>query len=356
MLYAMSIRVAILRALCAVFSLSALGASCGQTTLGIMPGVVNSPQNLSLRRAIFEFGKSRLCAEVQKGSLPLKLHNDDPVTGRFFPATCFTQTLANQNLLVQFGGSGFVWTNLTQRMSFDASGAVEYDTDFLMDGSTMYVYFRQRSTSAASFTLKLVEQTQAMSMAGLPLGGNGQSIANSLGAEILKSQIERGFTVIRAANGDVEFGLGVIEKGSHPVSPYRVDSSGQTVLANARSEVHQNQRDFVGPIEIPKGTALNVSLALDGAPAIDMIVVPRSIGEVWLQTYVTQAITTPPPGLPLLDEQVFSGAIFRRSLSLPAGSYYIVLDNTATAGRSAPPGFARDDRAALVNYVIALSN
>jgi hypothetical protein len=352
----MSIRVVILRSLCAALFLSFLGASCGQGTLGIMPGVVNDPQNLSLRRAIFEFGRGRLCGEVQKRSMPLRLHNEDPVTGRFFPSTCFTQTLANNNLLVQFGGSGFIWTNLTQRMSFDASGAVEYDTDFLMDGSTMYVYFRQRSTSAASFTIKLVEQPQAMSMAGLPLGGNGQGVANTLGAEILKHEIEKGFTVIRAANGDVEFGLGVIEKGSRPMSPYRVDSSGETLLANERSEVHQNQRDFVGPFEIPKGARLNVSLSLDGAPAIDVIVVPRSIGEVWLQTYVTQAVTTPPPGLPLLDEPLFSGAVFRRSLSLPAGLYYIVLDNTATAGRSAPPGFARDDRAAMVSYAIALDD
>lgn len=352
----MSIRVVILRALCAALLLSCLGASCGQGALGILPGVVNDTQNLSLRRAIFEFGRARLCSEVQKRSMPLKIGEEDPVTGRFFPTTCFTQPLANNNLLVQFEGAGFIWTNLTQRMSFGASGAVEYDIDFLMEGSTMYVYFRQRSTSAASFTIKLVEKPQAMSMAGVPIGVGAQGVANSLGAQILKGELARGFTVIREANGDVEFGLGVVEKGSHPRAPFRLNEKGQTLLVNERSEVHQNQRDFVGPIEIPKNTRANLTLSIDGAPAIDVILVPRSVGEIWLQAYTTQAVTTPPPGLPLLDEPVFSGAVWRRDLALPAGLYYLVLDNTVSAGRSAPPSYALDDRAALVSYAIALDD
>jgi hypothetical protein len=352
----MSIRVVIVRALCAVFLLSCLGASCGQRALGLMPGVVNDPSNLSLRRAVFEFGRSRICPEVQKRGLPLKAGDEDPVIGRFFPTTCFTQQLANNNLLVQFEGSGFAWTNLTQRMSFGASGAVEYDTDFLMDGSTMYVYFRQKSTPAANFTIKLVEQPQALTMAGTPIGVGAQGVANSLGAQLLKGEISKGFTVIRAENGDVAFGLGVIEKGGLPRAPFRVNENGQTLLANERSEVHQNQRDFVGPIEVPSGARLSINLAIDGAPAIDVLLLPRSIGEIWLQTYTTQAVTTPPPGLPMLDEPVFSGASWHRDLTLPAGLYYLVLDNTATAGRSAPPGYARDDRAALVSYAIALDD
>jgi hypothetical protein len=224
-----------------------------------------------------------------------------------------------------------------------------------MDGSTMYVYFRQKSTTAASFTIKLVEQPQALSVASMPFGGSGQNVANTLGAQILKGEIAKGFTVIRASNGDVEFGLGVVEKGSHPPSP-RLASNGKSVLLNDRSEVHQNQRDFVGPIEIPDGAKLNLTLAIDGAPAIDVIVIPRSTGEGWLQQYTTFAATTPPPALTMLDEPVYSGAIWRRTLSLPGGLYYVVLDNTPTAGRTAPPGFAHDDRAALVNYALSLDD
>jgi len=353
----MSIRAGALRAICAAFFVSCIGASCGQSALGLFPGVVNDPHNLSLRRAIFEFGKTRMCGEMQKRSMPLKLHEEDPVIGRFYPTSCLAQTLPNDNLQVQFGGGGYVWTNLTQRMSFDAGGSVEYDTDFLMDGSTMYVYFRQKATTAANFNVKLVEQPQALSVASLPFGGNatGASVANSLGSQILKSEIAKGFTVIRAANGDVEFGLGVIEKGSHPPSPH-LGGGGKNVLLSDRSEVHQNQRDFVGPIEIPDGSKLSLTLAIDGAPAIDVIVIPRSMGEAWLQQYTTAAATTPPPSVPMLDEPVYSGVTWRRAVSLPAGLYYVVLDNTPTAGRTAPPGYAKDDRAALVNYALSLDD
>jgi len=189
----------------------------------------------------------------------------------------------------------------------------------------------------------------------MPFGGGGQNVANSLGAQILKGEIAKGFTVIRAANGDVEFGLGVVEKGSHPTSP-KLAANGKNVLLNDRSEVHQNQRDFVGPIEIPDGDKLSITLQIDGAPAIDVIVVPRSTGEAWLQQYTTQAVTTPPPAIPMLDEPVYSGAIWRRTLSIPPGLYYVVLDNTSTAGRTAPTGFAKDDRAALVSYTLALGD
>jgi len=58
--------------------------------------------------------------------------------------------------------------------------------------------------------------------------------------------------------------------------------------------------------------------------------------------------------MPLLDEAVPAGAVFKRTLAVPAGSYYLVLDNTATAGRTMPPKIAGDDRAANVSYGIAL--
>ena len=161
MLLVMSIRSAARKLLHIIACISFLGASCGQSALGVLPGVVNDPGNLSLRRAIFKYATDQICGEVLRRSLPLALRQDDPAVGRFYPTSCFAQTLANENLLLQFGGYGYAWTNLTKRIGFDASGAVEYDHDFLMDGSTMYVYFRQRSTTAAQFTPKLVEQPAA---------------------------------------------------------------------------------------------------------------------------------------------------------------------------------------------------
>src|SRR5262249_4396569 len=116
------------------FSASFVAASCGQSLIAIMPGVVNDPGNLSLRRAILQFGIDKMCSEAKKRSMPLRLRQEDPSIGRFFVATCASQQLVDQNVFVQFGGSGYVWSNITQRMSFDAAGAITYDIDFLMDG------------------------------------------------------------------------------------------------------------------------------------------------------------------------------------------------------------------------------
>jgi hypothetical protein len=114
----MHLRTAALRALGLALCLALLGATCGQSTLGILPGVVNDPGNLSLRRAILGYATRRLCGEMQKRNVPLRLRDEDPVTGRFYPTSCVAQELANGHLLVQFGGSGFAWTKPKKRPRF----------------------------------------------------------------------------------------------------------------------------------------------------------------------------------------------------------------------------------------------
>jgi hypothetical protein len=349
-------RAVALRALGLVLCLCLLGATCGQGSLAVLPGVVNNPGNLTLRREILSFGTSQLCAEMRKRSIPLRLRDEDPATGRFYPTSCLAQELANGNMFVQFGGHGFVWTNLTKRMGFDASAAVEYDQDFLMDGETMYVYFRQRATTAATFTTKLVEQQAAITVGTLPLAP-GSAYANALGAQLMKTEIHRGFTVIREGDGSVQFGLGVVEKGQRPRTPYRQEDSGKLLLANERTEIHQNQRDYVGPIEVTDDDqALTLTVAIDGAPAIDVLLVTRASAEPWVQAYTTQPAPTAPSQLPLLDEPVSSGFVWRRTVALPRGLYYLVVDNTGAAGRTQPTSYALDDRAALVSYGVELGD
>ncbi|AUX47117.1 hypothetical protein SOCE26_086290 [Sorangium cellulosum] len=355
MLLRTAARLALGLALCLAL-LGAVCGACGQGALGVMPGVVNDPGNLSLRRAILAFATSQLCTEMQRRSVPLRLRDDDPVTGRFYPSSCVAQELANGNLFLQFGGSGVIWTNLTKRMGFDASAAVEYDHDFLMDGDTMYVYFRQRSTTAASFTTRLIEQPAAVSLGGVSLA-QGSAYANALGAQLVKTEIARGFTVIRDDDGAVQLGLGVIEKGQRPRAPYERRDNGKLLLANERTEVHQNQRDYIGPLEITdSGQAVTLTIALEGAPGVDVILVPRILAEQWLQVYLTQPAPTPPPTPPLYDEPVYSGAPWRRTLPLPKGQYYLVVDNTSAAGRTQPTTYALDDRAALVSYAVEVGD
>lgn len=359
----MRIRSVALSLLTITLAASSLGASCGQSALSIMPGVVNTPGNLSLRRAILSFGTSQICSEMLKRSIPLKLRDEDPATGRFYGTTCYAQDVPQSgNVFVQFSGFGYAWTNLTKRLAFDAGGAIEYETDFLMDGDTMYVYFRRKNTSVATFKTRFIEQPQNPAQSALPMGvgaslPGGEAFINNLGQEVLKTEIARGFTVVRDSDGAASFGLGVVERGKRPTAPYKISPTGRAVLANDRSEVHQNQRDFIGPIEVTdKGQALYITAALDGAPGADLLLLPKSTVDPWIQTYTTQGPLTPPPGYASVDEPIMSGMMWRRTVALPPGLYYLVIDNTAAAGKTQPTTFTQDDRAALVNFAIELGD
>lgn len=344
-----------------VFGLSFIGASCGQDALSIMPGVVNSPQNLSLRRAILSFATSQICNEMLRRSVPLKLRPDDPIGGRFYGTSCYAQELGEgQSLFIQFSGYGYAWTNLTKRLGFDASGAIEYEEDFLMDGNTMYVYFRQKATSAVAFKYRLIERPEAASFGALPVNGqNGSTdaLANAVGSQILKTEVAKGFTVIRENDGAVFFGTGVAPRGEKPEAPYKIGESGRLVLANDRTEVHTGQRDYIGPLEVDgKSKALYITASVDGAPAADLILVSKTTGDAWLLQYTTQAAPTPIPDYAPLDDAATQGVMFRRTVAVPKGQYYLVVDNSSAAGKSNPPNQANDDRAALVNFAIELGS
>ncbi len=170
----------------------------------------------------------------------------------------------------------------------------------------------------------------------------------------MAATLARGFTVIRDASGGVELGVGVVPPGGRPPEAYRGIDHDNLILANERVDVHQNQRDFAGPFEVQPGQRLSLLISVAGAPAIDVLLVPRAVGDAWLTTYTNQPTTTPPPGQPLLDDVVVAGTAYRRSLAVPAGSYYLVLDNTPTAGRTSPPPYPRNDRAAVVSYAVGI--
>lgn len=345
----MSLRSYAIRALTAAFFASFIGASCGQTALGVVPSVINDPANRSIRKSVLEFGTKRACIELAKRSIPLRLRDEDPAIGRFFPKTCASSELQTGELAIRFGGFGYAWSNLTQRMTFEVTGQVDYDTDFLMDGSTMYAYFRKRSANGVSFATRLVEQPVSASILGLSIAG-GQGFADAFGSQLLQDQLARGFTVIRDAGGTTELGAGLIAPGDHPPTGIKAD---RHVMINDRSELHQNQRDFVGPFDVGSGDSLTMLVTVDGAPAVDVIVVPQQQGEAWIQTYMSQAAPAPLPTYagapaPPLDDVVMKGTPLKRQIKVPGGRYYMVLDNTSTAGRTPAGGVA------MVSYALAL--
>jgi hypothetical protein len=219
------------------FALSFVGASCGQSALSvlILPGVLNDPGNLTLRREILKFGTGNMCAELLRRSVPLRTQDDDPSMGRFFPASCFAQESQTGTMLVQFGGTGYAWTNATKRLTFEASATVVYEQDFLMDGSTLYVYFRHARTDAVTFNVKVVEAPASAQMLGLPVNVNAQSLVTQMGPQLLRAALARGFTVIRNSDGTAAFGLGLVEKGQRPLAPYKTTDNGRLLLANGRA-------------------------------------------------------------------------------------------------------------------------
>ena len=364
-------RALLLRIAVIALALSSLGASCGQVGLAIMPGVVNNPNNRTLRREIFAFAIDQLCKEMQRRSIPLKLRDADPSIGRFFPTGCGIQQMPNENLFVQFTGHGYAWTNVTGRMGFDASAAVEYAQDFLLDGSTMYVYFRQVQTQTSKFDVKMVERSQGGALGGVAglMGTSIPQISQQVGDRVLAHQLARGFTVVRQANGETSFALGVLDKGGTPDAPFGKGDSDWQLLANERIELHGEQRDFAGPFHLEdEDDALWLTAFMEGAPAVDVMVVPKAVGDQWIQAYETQPQTASPPAPPLFDAALTAPVVapgappmarpppWRQALPLTVGSYYIVFDNTSSAGRSMPTTTALDDRAALVSYGVQLGD
>lgn len=336
-------------------------SACSPTTSGpralaIMPGVINRTDNKSLRTAMLKYGLEQFCEEMTNRGAPLRLVDDTPPIGRFFAQRCDTHFFDEEHhkgFLVQFSGHGYAWTRETQRFGFEATGVVEYNPDFLLDGSTMYVYFRTKQIGATSFKTTMVEG----GLANIALAVAPQGFADKIGQQIVSKELSRGLTVIRDTDGSVEFGLGIIEKGQRPPRPYQVKGRDKVLLANERAEVHSHQRDLLGPFRIDdKKRALYLTMSLDGADAVDVMLFPKAAADPWLAQYIHQPRTTPPPYPPIASDVLTAGMQWQRAFALPPGYYYLVIDHTSTAGRTAPPNLPFDDRAATVSYVVELGD
>ena len=330
-------------------SKESLGAS-SMTILG--PGVINNPKNKSLRFDMLKFGLDRFCFEMTRRGAPLKLRDDQPVMGRFFAESCNQTLIDDENrksLVVQYSGRGYGWTNLSGRIGFKASGLIEYAPDFQVDDDgAMYIYFRPRRVNASSFQTLMVES--ALARGGMAITGLNP---DQLGRQLVDGQLKRGFTVIRySEKGETDFGLGFIPKGKKPFKPFFIKSE-RTTLANERTEIHAGQQDFVGGFEVTDSDqALFLTMKLDGAPAVDVLVVPKFMGDQMIQRFTEQGGGAPLPGRPYLGETLAQGQVWKRYIRVPKGHYYVVVDHSSTVGAAAPPNAAGDDRAAKVDYVV----
>lgn len=326
--------------------------SVGTSSVSILgAGVVNDPANKSLRFDLLKFGLDGFCKEMLASGVPLKMSDDEPVMGRFQASACQSQILDEENrksFVVQYSGAGYAASSQGGRVTFSTTGLVEYAADFLMHEGALYVYFRPRVVDATAFQTKLIESELAKSALSV-LGVQ----PDAFGQRVVDAQLRRGFTVIRKGDsGETELGIGVIPLGERPYHPFQVETDKRVVL-NERTEVHRNQQDFIGPIQVQgSDQALYLTIALDGAPGIDVLVLREPTGRAMLEQY----LSTPGPAAlrepALLDEPALRGQDWKRYVLVPEGRYYVVLDNTSTVGRSSPPAGPADGSSARVDVLI----
>jgi hypothetical protein len=344
-------------ALCAVLAGCASDSFGSHAVTVLGAGVMNDPANKSLRFDILKFGLDSLCSEMLKGGAPLKFGDDEPVVGRFFADSCESQVLdddTHKSFIVQYTGKGYAWTNLSRRIGFSSRGVVEYETDFQLADGAMYVYFRPRQIDGAAFQTTLVES--AVAQGGLAASGVN---ADDLGRHIVESQLRRGFTVIRHnSSGDSDFALGLVATGEEPFKPFDVKRTGKQILANERTEVHAGQQDYVGAFEVKDSNqALYLTVAVDGVPNADVLVVPKPVGDTLLDQYLRAAGGASLASPALLDETATQGSGFwQRFVNVEPGRYYVVIDNSAQLGKTAPDTQALDDAAAKVDYLVLLGD
>jgi len=343
--------------------LSSCGASCGQQSLGIMPGVFNDAEHRTLRRDFLGFAIDEICPQVLRQTIPLRLRGADPSTGRFFPTSCEVTELGNEkNLFVQLTGHGYAWNNVTGRLGFEAVAKAEYEHDFLLDGSTMYVYFRERHVQTSGFTPLLVERAaDPPSQVTQILGTDMATAAKQIGEVVLTGQLRRGFTAVREPDGTTRVAVGMLPVGEQPFEPFGMEDSSWPVLVNDRTELHTGQADFAGPFTVEGGDALWLTALVEGAPAVDVLVYTKAAAMPWIAAYERQANAAPPPMPPPVFQQAVQASPgrpvpFRLPLRLPEGQYVIVFDHSGVAGPTSPAAQPMDDRAALVSYAVQLGD
>lgn len=339
--------------------LGLLAGSAGVAVEGCNPActfrqTVNAPENLSMRRSMLKTAMGDVCTQLKNRNAPLRLTADSPVIGRFYPNQC---TATDGDVLnISFAGYGYAWTNLSKKATFTgvASAGFRYDFQVTESGACdIYAYFRPSRIDTATFTTHRLESALATAF-------NGASLGDSFGKQTLSQKLQEGFTVIAkdADQKNPELALGIVPVGQKPFHPYQVTSTdGKITYENDRTEVHQNERDFVGPIVVSEEKrSLFVSANLDGAPAVDVIVMRKADAEASLQAYFEIPQAGPMTGMPLASDVLKTGSPMHRAIVVPPGTYYVIFDNTSSAGQTAPVINALDDRAAVINYLIQIGD
>jgi hypothetical protein len=332
-----------------VLAVAGAGCPCIRDTVNASPG---------LRWWLFSnFGASKICPELIKKGVGLRLQERAAAVGRFFPNQCSVDVNEEkETIVVSFSGTGYAFTPLTRRVGFSTVASVEYRPDFYMGEDDMYVWGKVNGiVNGPSFKLGYVENIIANTATSMtPLG----TIANLFGNQIVSGELTRGFTVVRNDETGDDFAMGILMPPQKPHHPFDVSQSEFYTFANESVEVHANQMDFLGPFEVVEaGQTLTLKYSLVG-PAVDVLVVDKITGDAWRETYQTGRPLGAPPGPILAGAPLQPGPDVRQNYQLAPGQYYVVIDNSPFVGTVAPIVFAitpLTDPTAQLTYVAQLA-
>ena len=335
-----------------VLALAGCGEACGQGALCKLRGPINDPSNFTLRRKLLSFGLSDFCHQMITHNAPLKMTPEAPVIGRFYPQHCAEQEMPNGDLFVTFDGYGYGYTNLSRKMTFTMAGSVEYDQDFrITPECDVYAYFRTRQIKGSNFQSHVVEQPVASFLNSIT------QVGDNFGKQLVSGKLAEGFTVIMDPQQNPDFAVGIVALGTHPPHPFNVHGADRLIYENLRTEVHQGERDFIGPIEITEsGRALYLTANVDGAPAVTMYLMTKKDGDVSLGLYYNYPQIGPLNAPVLLTDTIAAGRPYTRTVPVPKGLYYVVLDNGGNAPLAPASLIPIADIAATVSYAIQIGD
>jgi hypothetical protein len=304
-----------------VLALAFTGAGCPC----VRSAVNASPE---LRWWLFSnFGASKMCPEMLKRGIPLKLPQlGNASVGRFFPNQCYVKVDETRKAIVMSAsGTGYATLPVARRVGFYVGMTVEYVPDFRLESDATYVWGQfSRFVSPPDLRIVGVENPVVNLATRTPAGDVATALANGLVA----SEIGKGFTVVRQDDGD-DFALGHLEPPQKPPRQFK-GGADHVVLASDLTEVHAQSRDFLGPFEIANdGAALFFHAKVEGAPLV-FAVVDRSVGETWRRAYEGAQPIAGPPGALLTQGTLGLGEANLR-FPLPRGTYYVVVENQAAA-------------------------
>ena len=163
-------------------------------------------------------------------------------------STARSRRSANGDLWVQFDGFGYAWTSLSKKVTFTSAATLQYNQDFkCADDNSIYAYFDTRT--------RLGRPTSASPQIEQPGRQPHAELDHAL------RRLVRPADGVRPAHAGVHGHPGhragastsasaTCRSASGRCTPTTCTAPNRVTYENLRTEVHTNERDFIGPITV----------------------------------------------------------------------------------------------------------